>query len=235
VAWLHAPVLADLNSDSSSPSETPTALWCTSSGKPTLRPYSWRGWNTRPWIRLLSGTISRPSTAARGVESWISSLRDSRVSHAALSASDEAPTILHGYGPTSPESLPSPDRPWFSSRIPPDCVFSPYSATFAASGSMRRGTVSALPREEPRIGVKGCSYLPTPTASTYGSNVGGAAGRVGDRRASLREIAGGPESPEWLEWLMGLPIGHSDIEPLGTQWSRWWQLMRSELSRLGWG
>ena len=30
-------------------------LFVTSSGKPSLRPLSWHGWKTRPWIRLLSG------------------------------------------------------------------------------------------------------------------------------------------------------------------------------------
>ncbi len=36
-----------------------------SNGKPTPQPLSWRGWKTRPWIRLLSGTTLEPSTAAQ--------------------------------------------------------------------------------------------------------------------------------------------------------------------------
>lgn len=34
-----------------------------------------------------------------------------------------------------------------------------------------------------------CSYLPTPTASSYGSNRGGAAGRTGKVRLSLQSMA----------------------------------------------
>ena len=39
-------------------------------------------------------------------------------------------------------------------------------------------------------------------------------------------------NPLFVEWLMGFPIGWTDSAPLGTEWSRWWRLMRSELSRL---
>ncbi|HRC26790.1 MAG TPA: hypothetical protein PKX87_05100, partial [Alphaproteobacteria bacterium] len=57
-------------SDSISP--TPDIeLWVTSSGKPTRRPRSWRGWKTRPWIARLSGTTLPPSTADLGAAWWI--------------------------------------------------------------------------------------------------------------------------------------------------------------------
>ena len=58
---------ARAGSTSGSPSPSPDiVLWVTSSGKPSPQPLSWRGWKTRPWIRLLSGTTLEPSTAARG-------------------------------------------------------------------------------------------------------------------------------------------------------------------------
>lgn len=58
--WLHVPSTflpsvpapVALNSDSMPPSPEPE-LYVTSSGKPTPRPVSWRGWKTRPWIRNL--------------------------------------------------------------------------------------------------------------------------------------------------------------------------------------
>ena len=46
-----------------------TVLWVTSSGTPSPRPSSWRGWRTRPWIRRLSGTTlpaSMVGAARRG-------------------------------------------------------------------------------------------------------------------------------------------------------------------------
>ena len=36
-----------------------------SSGTPRRRPLWWRGWKNRPWLGLLFGTISDPSTAER--------------------------------------------------------------------------------------------------------------------------------------------------------------------------
>lgn len=64
-------------------------------------------------------------------------------------------------------------------------------------------------------------FLPTLSASSYGSNKGGGAGRVGPERLSLQSLArkglltkpgnglqtviGGSLSPTWLEWYQGLP------------------------------
>ena len=40
-----------------------------------------RAWKTKPWMRLLSGLTLKPSMQSRGVDAWISSLRDIRASH----------------------------------------------------------------------------------------------------------------------------------------------------------
>ncbi len=40
-------------------------------------------------------------------------------------------------------------------------------------------------------------------------------------------------NPLFVEALMGWPTGWTSFESLGTEWSRWWRLMRSELLRLG--
>jgi DNA (cytosine-5)-methyltransferase 1 len=61
------------------------------------------------------------------------------------------------------------------------------------------------------------------------------------RQVRQIETAGDPPSlstprlnPRFVEWLMGFPIGWTDFAASATEWSRWRQLMRSELSRLGW-
>lgn len=92
------------NSDCGSPLATNIGAWVMSSGTPSLRPLSWRGWRTRAWIERLSGTILRPSTASRGVERWISSLRASRVSHSPQPVSNEESMTSAGSGRTSPAS-----------------------------------------------------------------------------------------------------------------------------------
>lgn len=62
----------------SKPSATELELCIIVNGKPSLRPCS-VAYRMRPATRLLFGTISRPSMAARGVELWIASLRACRV------------------------------------------------------------------------------------------------------------------------------------------------------------
>jgi len=39
-------------------------------------------------------------------------------------------------------------------------------------------------------------------------------------------------NPLFDEWLMGWPLGWTDFAPVGTEWCRWKQRMRSALSRL---
>ncbi len=67
------------NSACTSPSQD-IALFAWSSGTPMLRPLSWPGWLTKPWIRRLSGLMCDPSMAAHGAASWISLLRATRAS-----------------------------------------------------------------------------------------------------------------------------------------------------------
>jgi hypothetical protein len=42
--------------------------------------------------------------------------------------------------------------------------------------------------------------------------------RVANSRTGPRlgEVLGGPPNPEWVEWLMGFPVGWTDLEPSGT-------------------
>lgn len=61
------------------------------------------------------------------------------------------------------------------------------------------------------------SYLPTPTASSYGSCRGGGQGRTGKWRKSLSGLFGGPHAPSHREWMMGFPIGWTEIDASETQ------------------
>ena len=57
-------------------------------------------------------------------------------------------------------------------------------------------------------------WLPTPTASSYGSCRGGGMGRVGKWRKSLHSL--GILHPEDWERMMGFPIGHTAVEHSAT-------------------
>jgi len=95
MAWLYVPAVEASTSQCKSPSPD-IELWVTLSGKPVQRPLSWRGWKTRRWIKRLYGTISEPSTANRGADSWISSLRATRANQTQLPANARAKTMTGG-------------------------------------------------------------------------------------------------------------------------------------------
>lgn len=172
MAWLYVPGLEDSNSASSSPPEL--APFVTSSGKAMPRPFSWRGWKTRPWIQRLSGMTSPPSTADRGVASWISSLRASRANPSAQQDGAEAPPTSVGSGTTSLESLAKYDPATSSWRT---CAESspllnttpsePFSGRWPLSGTMRSGTCSARLTSARRTSGNGSSCWATPTTRDW--------------------------------------------------------------------
>ena len=236
MAWLYLPDTVVLKSESTQPLEE-YEPWVTLSGKATQRPLSWRGWKSRPWIKLLSGMTLPPSTASRGAGLWISSLRDSRVSRSAQQESAGGPTTSVGYGTTSRELLArySPDGSWQRTSLDlltstGEC--STYSGRCPRYGMMSSGDLFELTRWEPVTGERGSLYLrnwPTPTARDHKD----AAGQVKDRKDGKRRddrlgiVVGrslhpsqmistcGPEcspshrrlNPAFVEWLMGLPEG----------------------------
>ena len=175
MAWLYVPGLADSNLASALPLASPTAVWVILSGTATQRPCSWRGWKTRLWIRLLSGTISQPSTANAGVESWISSLRASRASHGASQESSAGSKTHVGSGPRSSELFATWNRASSSWKMSLDLFGTAYhesSEIWPNSGSMRNGCVSRRATWERRTSGNDCLFWPTPDAGQYGSTTG---------------------------------------------------------------
>lgn len=79
MAWLYVPGTEGLKPPCTSYCPD-IELFVLSNGKPTPQPPSWSGWKKRDWARVLCGMTLPPSTLTRGVDSWISSLRDTRAS-----------------------------------------------------------------------------------------------------------------------------------------------------------
>lgn len=119
--------------------------------------------------------------------------------------------------------------------------------SFPKMGMCLNGRLYQLQSQVLPISESGSGYLPTPTASTYSSNRGGGQCRTGKWRYSLHHMArhnlwptpqardykgrsikrdrppdkaGGPLNPTWVEWLMGWPLGWTDLKPLETESSR---------------
>ena len=115
------------------------------SGKATQRPYSWRGWKTRPWMKLLSGVTLQPSTAAAGMELWIQSVSASLASRSVALASE--PESRKGHDQDSSlkpaELFAKYDQGIFLSKTCQDSFLTSscpsYLENFPKWGSMRSG------------------------------------------------------------------------------------------------
>ena len=67
---------------------------------------------------------------------------------------------------------------------------------------------------------------PTPVARMYKD--GGSPSEYARNEIPLAAQVGGPLNPEWVEWLMGWPIGWTDLKPLATDKFRKWSQQSGE-------
>ncbi len=179
--WLHLPQA--LMRSMSSPSAPESADWtsasllanperelsATSSGTPSPRPFSWPGWRTRPYVTRLSGTTLRPSTGARGAESWISSLRATRVSRSRPRASAGAKPTRATSGPTSsalPASVGRGASCSKTSTVTSPSAFRPSLDGYDAWVTASRRDCSR--REKAARPISGAAYSLWPTPTTGG-------------------------------------------------------------------
>lgn len=174
MGYLYVAESEHLMTDSESQNPT-TSLWCLSSGKVSLRPFSWRGWKQRRWRRLLSGTRLSRSTVDRIVASQISLLRASRACRGVALGNGAESMMPDGYGTISPESLPSLNRRQSCLKMSKGSAVTEVSLaslpTLPRSGLLRHGTCFPQPESERRTAVAGSTWsrgeYPTPAASDY--------------------------------------------------------------------
>lgn len=73
--------------------------------------------------------------------------------------------------------------------------------------------------------------LPTPMANDAKNN--GGPGQQARKSPQLGAVVGGALNPPWVEWLMGWPVGWTDLKPLETDKFRsWLQLHSASLKKL---
>ena len=95
---------------------------------------------------------------------------------------------------------------------------SEFYGTFPRSGMMRSGTVYQLPRLAPTITEIGSGLWHTPKASDYKSvtsNMDYHRKRTDKElscQVAISENSALPMNPVWVEWLMGFPLGHTDLD-----------------------
>lgn len=162
-------------------------------GKRSSSPLWQRRWSKVAWLRRLSGVTYAPSTLARGVESWIVSLAatpanrspSQDIGGARMTSATSGQMSLAFFESASPHSASSRTSPviCLSGDTKSSESFKRWASALRAHCGRRRK--SARPTD-----VNGSSsLLPNPSASSYGSNKGGAAGRLGKKRLSLESMA----------------------------------------------
>lgn len=203
MSWLYAPGLVPCPSESAfAPPDTPPPV--TLRGKP-IASRSWpRAWKKVCSLPHLSGAISRPSTLERSAAAWISSLQDSRASRTASPGKDSPTRTIVLYGPSSCGSSESASQDWSSLR-----TSQPSETTLSLFGESFETWVSSGPRlcfRPPQSPVRRISesdsmpLLPTPSASSYGTNRGGSAGRTGPARPGLDTLVRSAPTPAASDW-----------------------------------
>ena len=175
MTWLHIPPFTSApgTADSNSPSDPWHGYepYVTLSGTPTPRPFSWKGWARRAWIKHLSGMTFKPSTAQHGVDEWIFSLPVSPASPSRPQDTDVALTMTDGCGLTLHGSsvVWNPDTSsWKTSQTLFDTDYPTSSMALPRSGSTRNGAVSQRPPLVPLTSANDSGLSPkwhTPCAS----------------------------------------------------------------------
>ena len=151
-----------------------------------------RRWKRDSWFRHLCGRILKPCQH-RAFESELTySLAVIPVSPSARQGFAEAQTTPDTSGPILGDTLNQLDLFDASLKTSRDTSVSDLeksSKTWKALVTQRRGEYSARLKSAHRIRESESTFLPTPSATQYGSNQGGAAGRTGKVRHSLESMA----------------------------------------------
>ena len=168
------------------------------------------------------GTMPEPLMANRGVELWISSVRDSLASPSASQESEEQIQTSETYGLTSFALLEksNPDSVFWktSQGCLPNLMatLGRYSGSWPRAGMMLAGVCYRQPKWERRTREIGCGLWPTLLTRDARGNF-----RSCQMRSLARALGGSP-NPRWLEWFMGWPIGWSKLECLDKDKFRQW-------------
>ena len=151
-----------------------------------------RRWSRVNWIPHLFGRILKPSQQTSFETALTSSLEDIRANRLARlerEAGSKTPVIS---GHTSDGTYNQLNLFNASSRTSKDTSrldSTASSATWKKMVTTQRGDYSQRLKSVRHTSGSESSYLPTPSATSYGSNQGGAAGRTGKVRHSLESMA----------------------------------------------
>ena len=186
---------------------------------------------TRSCQGFLSGMTLEHSMENHGEEKSTLSQEDSHVKTSAKQTKNKKDLMedIQVFGLSLRESLEKLGLHTFSSKMFQICGIKDSDKSCSSLptwGIMLDGEFSELLILKHRIKESECGlWLPTPTEHIY--KEGGYPAEYRRKSLGLGAVAGGPLNPEWVEWIMGWPIGWTDLNPLGMDkyqsWLRSWQ------------
>ena len=195
---------------------------------------------------LQYGAMLKPSMASRGVASWIASLVDTRASHFPAQAVGKGKMTPDTSGLIFGESSEKYNPDSASSKTWPTIFGSDlnqYGETFAQWATRLRQESIRRRRLARHISGSDFSYMPTPVPTklwatpTSRDHKDGfnpslkeptncLLGRQAPRTPMLGQKFYASKralNPQFVEWLMGFPIGWTGLQPLETQSYQQWQ------------
>ena len=209
--------------DSSAPSSSvfdPSAGW---NSIPTAKLYWWPDRTTAPCPLSRYGMTSEPLTDGHGKAVLTSFLAAFPVRTSLLPDEEQ---VFKGSSQDSgwkwPGSLAKWDRlssSWKTRQLSLLGESTPSSVTWPKWGTMRTGELLEQMTQELDTAAKESGFWPTPTATPYGSNQGGSAGRTGKVRPSLQSMAKQnqwptPSARDWRSGKASDEVYHSNSRPL---------------------
>jgi hypothetical protein len=227
MSWLFSQALVAEYSEASSLGGTPSAPSNTTSTPPA---FLWRDKTTDAWSRFPSGLTCEPLTEDRG-EELLKSFRagflaKTLVSRARGGALMQAEADCGAKWPASLAKYDRDSRSWKTPQCSLLAGLDEFSETWPRWATMRGGACweQRTPAGLTSGSESGSQPFFTPTARDYkGMSGAGLRQRHGDKH-NLADCIGGTPNPDWSEWLMGWPIGWTDLKPLATdkfqQWLR---------------
>lgn len=205
---------------------------------PTQENVSWRDKETDAWNDSQFGTTSQPSMDLNGKDQSTSLVVDSHVRTSLRLEREmelEAKRAVCGniwrelYVRFDPISCG-----WKTHR----CLWSEdleqSSVTFPRWGMIADGVLWERITQEPVISETGSGYWPTPIA--HNAIEGNYAYEQKRNTPTLASRAGGKLNPNWVEWLMGWPVGWTSLNPISygevLRWKIFFQIDESGSKQL---
>lgn len=185
---------------------------------PTPQAYLWRDKTTEAWSRFPSGMTFEPLTADLGAALLTWYLGDFLANRSAQHL--EAGRSQKTCGPKCCESSTRSGRQWFLPRMLNGIRSGKQPKIWQASDTPLESRLSMRPKRlQSMIGVDG-GWLPTPTAK---ANHSAPSMRKWPAYHAYQDWLGRKTSPQVWEWMMGWPIGWTDLKPLAMHKYRQWR------------